>query len=202
MALRTVFFLPGAGADPNFWRPVGDQLPANWDKVYFGWPGLGEQPHDPAAQSFDDLIALVEARLGDEPVDLLAQSMGGAIALHLALTHPRRVRRLVLAVTAGGMDVEALGASDWRPGYVAEYPQAAAWIFGTRPNYEADLPRITQPTLLLWGNADPISPLAVGRHLLGRLPNAELRIIDGGDHGLVHNRADEVAPLIRAHLEG
>src|SRR6202000_2380728 len=28
---RRLLFLPGAGADPAFWRPLGDRLPASWD---------------------------------------------------------------------------------------------------------------------------------------------------------------------------
>ena len=27
---RRLLFLPGAGADPAFWRPLGDRLPASW----------------------------------------------------------------------------------------------------------------------------------------------------------------------------
>ncbi len=107
-------FLPGAGGDPAFWRPVGDRLPADWDKVYFGWPGLGDQPPDPDVRDFDDLTALVEAQLGDAPVDILAQSMGGAIAIVLALRHPARVRRLVLSVTSAPSPPCCYGATPIR----------------------------------------------------------------------------------------
>ena len=62
-----VLFLPGAGADPNFWRPVGDLLPAQWDKVYFGWPGLGHQPPHPDINGLEDLVRLVEAEIGAGP---------------------------------------------------------------------------------------------------------------------------------------
>ncbi len=196
---NSVLFLPGVGADPNFWRAVGDRLPDTWAKTYLGWPGLGDQPHDPMVQSFDDMIAYAERHMGEGAVDIVAQSMGGAIALQLALRHPGKVRRLVLTVTAGGLDV--LGASDWRPDYAAEYPNAAPWILDARPDYTPDLPRVTQPTLLLWGDADPISPVAIGERLRDSLPNARLHIITGGRHDLAVAHAEGVAPLIRAHLD-
>jgi pimeloyl-ACP methyl ester carboxylesterase len=195
-----LFFLPGAGADPAFWRPLADRLPSNWDKVHFGWPGLGHQPPDPAVNGIDDLVTMVEAELGDQPVDLLAQSMGGAVAMAVTLRNPGKVRRLVLTVTAGGLDVPALGGSNWRANYRREYPNAAAWITDERPDHAAELPGVTQPTLLIWGDVDPISPLAVGRRLEALLPNATLRIVPGGDHGFVESRPDDIAPWIVRHL--
>ena len=196
----SILFLPGVGADPAFWRPVGDRLPDAWAKTYLGWPGLGHQPHDPGIQSFNDLITHAERHMGEGTTDLIAQSMGGAIALQLALRHPSRVRRLVLAVTAGGLDVAPLGAVDWRPDYAAEYPRAAPWILDARPDYAPRLANVAQPTLLLWGDADPISPVAVGRRLEALLPHASLKVLPGGDHDLAHVRADEIAPWVLQHL--
>ena len=194
-----LLFLPGAGADPGFWKPLADRLPADWDKGHFGWPGLGHQPADPAVNGLDDLVAMVEARLGDQPCDLLAQSMGGVIAIAVTLRNPAKVRRLVLATTSGGVDVEGLGGVDWRATYRANFPEAAGWI-GERRDYTARIPTITQPTLLLWGDADQISPVAVGARLAGLLPNARLEIVPGGDHGFVEERPAEIVGWITAHL--
>lgn len=196
---RQVFFLPGTGASPEFWKPSGALLPADWSKTYFGWPGLGHQPHDPAIASFDDLVALVEARLTG-PVDLVAQSMGGVIAARLAIARPALVRRLVLTVTSGGVDMATMGASDWRADYRQSFPNAAEWVYAPRNAAPLPVERIAAPTLLLWGDNDPISPLAVGRYLARKIPNAELHVLAGGDHSLAQNRAAEVAPLIEAHL--
>lgn len=196
---RQVFFLPGTGASPEFWKPAGALLPADWSKTYFGWPGLGHQPHDPAIASFDDLVALVEARVTG-PVDLVAQSMGGVIAARLAIARPALVRRLVLTVTSGGVDMATMGASDWRADYRKLFPNAAEWVYAPRNAAPLPVEKIAAPTLLLWGDNDPISPLAVGRHLARKIPNAELHVLAGGDHSLAQNRAAEVAPLIEAHL--
>jgi pimeloyl-ACP methyl ester carboxylesterase len=198
--MPSLIFLPGVGADPNFWRPVGERLPAAWRKTYLGWPGLGDQPADPAINRFEDLAGLVEAELGDEPADLVAQSMGGALALMVALRHPDRVRRLVLTVTSGGLDMTGLGAADWRDNYRRLHPGVAAWVTDARPDLAGDLARVKQPALLIWGDADPISPVAVGERLRGRLVDAKLQIIAGGEHDLALTRSAEVAPLIEAHL--
>ncbi|WP_421997568.1 alpha/beta fold hydrolase [Reyranella sp.] len=197
--MTRVLFLPGSGASPDFWKPVGERLPAAWPKEYFGWPGLGHQPHDPAVRGWDDLVAMVAARM-DEPVDLVAQSMGGVIAARLAVERPNLVRRLVLTVTSGGVDMAGMGASDWRPDYRAAFPNAAAWITEDRPSAALPVEKIAAPTLLLWGDVDPISPVAVGRHLAARLPDASLHVVPGGDHDLARTHAELVAGLVARHL--
>ena len=195
-----LLFLPGVGADPAFWRPLGELLPPSWRKTYMGWPGLGAQPRDPAVNSYDDLYGLVESAMGDGPVDLIAQSMGGAIALAVALRHPGRVRRLVLTATSGGVDMGALGATDWRADYRKSYPNAAPWITDWRPDMAELIGNIPHPALLLWGDADPISPLAVGQRLATLLANARLHVVPGGDHGFARDRPKAVVDLIAHHL--
>ena len=197
--MHKVLFLPGAGGSPDFWKPVGSRLSADWPKFYFGWPGLGPQPHDPAIASLDDLVQLVFREV-EVPVDLVAQSMGGVIAAHVALARPSLVRRMVLCVTSGGVDMVGLGAAEWRADYRRSFPKAADWITATRASPPLPVEKIAAPTLLIWGDADPVSPVAVGRHLEARLPNARLEVISGGNHDLATVHPDRVAALIARHL--
>ncbi len=201
-SLPSIVFLPGAGADPAFWRPVGDRLPSAWPKTYLSWPGLGHNPPSPHVSSLLDLVRLTEDHIHVGDVHLVAQSFGGAVALLTALRNPEKVRRLVLATSAAGLPVSHLGACDWRSSYREEYPRAADWVYTAQSHLTDQLRAIAQPTLLLWGDNDPISPVAVGEHLQRALGHAKLHVVRRGTHDLAVENADEVAPLIAQHLAG
>src|SRR5262249_53057920 len=111
-----VVFLPGASGAGQFWQPVAARLPRDWDTLLLDLPGLGGIPSDPCVNAFDDLTGLVLARI-DSPVDVVAQSMGGVVALQVALARPDLVRRLVLVATSGGVDLSRFDVEDWRPEY-------------------------------------------------------------------------------------
>ena len=88
----------------------------------------------------------------------------------------------------------------WRADYRRSFPKAADWITATRASPPLPVEKIAAPTLLIWGDADPVSPVAVGRHLEARLPNARLEVISGGNHDLATVHPDRVAALIARHL--
>jgi len=194
-----VLFLPGAGGGADFWRPVADHLDLDRPMRRLAWPGLGNEPASSDVNGVDDLVALTLDAM-TEPTDLVAQSMGGLVAIKAALAAPERVRRLVLTGTSGGVPVADLGGADWRPDYRANFPKAAAWIVEAREDLSARIPAIRAPVLLLWGDRDAISPVAVGERLTALLPDASLHIVSGGDHDFPVTHAAEVAPLIRRHL--
>jgi pimeloyl-ACP methyl ester carboxylesterase len=185
----------------DFWQPVSDRLPAAWDKVLLSWPGAGAEPHDPAVRGLTDLADLA-AGAGRGACDVVAQSLGGVVAIRLALRHPASVRRLVLVATSGGVDAAGAATVDWRADYRANHPRAAAWITDERPDHTDAIGSITVPTLLIWGDADPISPVAVGERLAALLPAATLSVIPGGTHDLARDETAAVARLIAAHLAG
>jgi pimeloyl-ACP methyl ester carboxylesterase len=194
-----VLFLPGAGGDREFWSPVAQRLPTDWEKVTLDWPGLGDQPHDSAVCGLDDLVALVAATL-TRPSDLVAQSMGGVVAVRVAARYPEKVRRLVLVATSGGFDIAEHHAEDWREDYARTYPGAAGWITEPVADQRQLLTGIFAPSLLLWGDRDPLSPVTVGQSLARLLPNARLRIIDGATHSFACEQPELVAALIADHL--
>jgi poly(3-hydroxyoctanoate) depolymerase len=194
-----LIFLPGAAGNTALWKPVSDRLSHRGSRHFWGWPGFGGVAPDPSVTGLGGLVERVVREIS-EPTVLFAQSMGGLIALRAALSRPAWVRSLVLSVTSGGIDVRALGGLDWRPQFVQENPGTPRWFLDARDDLTHQLGSVRVPVLLLWGDADPISPVAVGRRLAELLPRAELVVVSGGTHDLVSERASEVVPHIERHL--
>lgn len=194
-----LLFLPGASGNTQFWWPVADLLIHPAQKIHMGWPGFGPTPADPHVTGFDDLVAWIVAEI-DRPAALVAQSMGGIVAILAALERPELVTHLVLTVTSGGIDMAGLGAEDWRPSFFAANPTVPRWFGNYHEDLSLRLVTLQVPTLLLWGNADPISPVSVGQRLASLLPQAEMHVFSDGDHNLANTFATDVAPLIDRHL--
>jgi pimeloyl-ACP methyl ester carboxylesterase len=194
-----VVFFPGASGAADFWAPVASQMPDGWSTQLLSWPGAGAEPHDPAITGYDDLVDHAAAAVSDGS-DVVAQSMGGAVAIGLALTRPGKIRRLVLVATSGGLDVERFGPADWRAEYESEFVNAAPWVTDQRVDHTPGLPAIDIPTCLIWGDNDTISPLAVGEALNDLLPHSLMHVITGGTHMMARERPAEIAALIVACL--
>lgn len=96
----------GWGSRAADWANLIPQLVDGGHRVYaldlLGY-GMSAQPRD-AAYSISQQAAMVEGFLNSQhlqQVDLAGWSMGGWIAMRVALQQPQRVRRLVLLDSAG-----------------------------------------------------------------------------------------------------
>jgi pimeloyl-ACP methyl ester carboxylesterase len=67
-------------------------------------------------------------------------------------------------------------------------------------NLQAMLPRITAPTLLIWGSNDPIMEPEVRQTLRDALPKAEVKIFDGLGHNPFWEKPADVAQVINGFL--
>lgn len=194
-----VAFLPGASGFAGQWRPVADRLRGQ-SSLLVEYPGFAGVPPDPTVRSLSDLSRVVLARL-PATFDMVSFSMGGVLALRAALAHPERVRRLVLAATSGGIDVRRLGGADWREGLRARMPAAPTWFLDDSTDVTEQLSSLRAPTLLVFGDADPLSPVRVGEFLQARIPNSRLEIVPGGTHDMEIEQPNLLARLIQAHLD-
>lgn len=93
----------GVAGHHRMWgQPLLDRLAERFDVVAFDHRGIGESHVAEAGFTIGDLAddaAAVLDHLGWDSAHVMGISMGGAVAQELALTHPERVRRLVLGCT-------------------------------------------------------------------------------------------------------
>jgi pimeloyl-ACP methyl ester carboxylesterase len=60
-----------------------------------------------------------------------------------------------------------------------------SWRNGLRPELtfdDTELAAIQQPTLLVYGTADPVGTVEIWRRVVGLLPGGDLRLVDGAGH--------------------
>jgi pimeloyl-ACP methyl ester carboxylesterase len=99
-----IVLLHGLGASRAVWKRVAPALAADRLVLAPDLPGFGES--EPAGTGFDleraarKLALALEKRAG-KPFDLVGNSLGGAVAIQLAVLRPELVRRLVLSAPAG-----------------------------------------------------------------------------------------------------
>ena len=73
---------------------------------------------------------------------------------------------------------------------------APTWFVDDASDFTGRLGEIRIPTLVLSGDADPLSPVRAGEFLRDRIPSARLRVVAGGTHAMAHDEPDRIAGLI------
>ncbi|HVR43262.1 MAG TPA: alpha/beta fold hydrolase [Thermoanaerobaculia bacterium] len=171
--------------------------------------------------SFEETAALLGRWLdGDpaEPVHLVGHSMGGLAAIELAARRPDRVRSLTLVASTGVPFV-----LDPQPHLAAlRHPPIELIRFGPRLALDAlragpasialasarllladardAMSRIRMPTLLVWGESDPIVPLRYAHAIREWIPHARLEVVEGAGHVPMWDRAREFDRLLLRFL--
>jgi pimeloyl-ACP methyl ester carboxylesterase len=94
----TPFLMIHAGvADSRQWNNEFAFFAENYQSLRYDMRGYGKsEPVDGEFSHMDDLVAVLNALGLNEPVVVMGCSMGGGLAMDFALTHPSRVRALIL----------------------------------------------------------------------------------------------------------
>ena len=92
------------------WYEVTDRLEFGFDKLIIDLPGHGKSLPPPAFYSLENTCRSILTLLDEQHIDsciLLGYSMGGRLALHLAVTFPHRFRALILESASPGITEES-----------------------------------------------------------------------------------------------
>lgn len=178
-----LLLINGLGATGDLFDPLRRFLDDR-ETIAFDAPGVGGSPAGPVPRPMCELAHLVDrlvTRLGHDRVDVLGLSWGGALAQELAIRHPDRVRRLVLAATLPGW-----GGVFGRPGPLSVLLSPARY-------YSPDYLRRIAPTLYGGGIAD--RPDLLDSHVLVR--NRRRPSIRGYAHQLLAVQTWSSLPHLR-----
>jgi 2-succinyl-6-hydroxy-2,4-cyclohexadiene-1-carboxylate synthase len=104
---ETVVLLHGFAGTRHAWDLVADRLdPERYRPLALDLRGHGDA-RDARPITFDAIVEDVAAQAPERFV-LCGYSLGGRVALHVALAHPERVSRLVLVASTAGIEDPAL----------------------------------------------------------------------------------------------
>jgi pimeloyl-ACP methyl ester carboxylesterase len=69
-----------------------------------------------------------------------------------------------------------------------------------RPPWPFSLTDVKTPVHLWHGARDSNAPIAIARRLASELPDATLHVSDSSDHGVGHDRSDEIAAVLASYV--
>jgi len=213
---ETLVFLHGASDQAGAWGKTSQGLAGRCRLIVPDLPGHGSSEPESGPLPFSTILEGVEALVLEEsaeaPVVLVGHSLGGWLALHVALRHPERVSR-VISINGGAIYGESQvnllpkTREEARATMAAlrdpSSPEIPDFVLGAiaRRNAESPLARMMEelpdmvghlldarlgdvavPVDLIWGEADQHMGLDYARRVEAGLPRARLTTIPNCGH--------------------
>lgn len=231
-----LLLLHSGGMTAAEWQPQREFLAKDFRLILPDLPGHGRSPL--GAERLLTIAAMGQAvlelldSLAVERAHILGSSMGGAVALRLAVYHPQRVHKLILFRIGYGKDQATYRGSRsmadpdyWRSMGMASWlsrqhepqggPEAWQQVIGrvvqalepgtTDHHYDlAALAKIAQPTLIIAGDRDPLVPVEQVLEMYRAIPNSGLWLLPYTTHVSATNtwRSESFALEVKRFLQG
>ena len=222
-----LLILHGWGRSGNEWVSMGREL-SEWSgrKVYvLDLPGFGGSslPSVDSINAYAELVINFCGYMGIEKMILMGHSLGGRVGIILAAKYPEVIERLVL-IDAAGVKPRSIRRKTlklvaklfvWVPpalrrkvvgGMMDEdYKRTPALRDLYRVVVSEDLtkylPMIKCETGLVWGELDPVLPLAITRVYKKLLPQAKLRVVWGAGHDPHLDKYEATKAILQEYSE-
>ena len=201
-----VILIHGLGGSADWWRRNIDAIASEHVAVAIDLVGFGRNRFFLRRSSLPLAFADIAGLLGrwleasfDERVHVVGNSMGGHVAIHLAAARPDLVRSLTLVDSTGipfdvapGQHLKNLivprGALSFATILARDAlrsgPTAITLAFARllRDDARPLIRQIRVPALLLWGERDPLVPLAYAKQMNELIPGSRLVVVPDAGH--------------------
>ena len=217
-----LILLHGLSGSGRWWSRNVPDFARSFRTYTVDLPGFGESRRVRWSR-LDDIADRLADWLADEglsPAHIAGHSLGGAVAARLAARHPDRIDRLVLVdaairpqgtrATARPADVVrgiGRGSPGFAPLLVRDLLRCHPWSFvaatvdALQTDWEPHLRRINAPTLVVWGERDAITPLALGQSIAASVAGARLVMLPEAGHNPMWERAEAFNAMVMHFLE-
>jgi 3-oxoadipate enol-lactonase len=193
-----LLLIGGLGTELSAYKEVIRRLSQRYRVLGFDNRGVGrtDKPRTPYMIELmaDDTADLVGA-LSMAPVHVLGHSMGGRIAMELALQHPELVRRLVLISTSPCVPRNVRTSLELKLGKFTKLVTGSG-LFGKGPQpyyafvrqmeasrgYDCTgrLSQVEIPTFVMHGRKDGLVPYELAEDMHARIGGSKMVTFDGG----------------------
>jgi pimeloyl-ACP methyl ester carboxylesterase len=219
----SLVFIHGAGGSVTSWQAQLEYFNRSFNCLVMELPGHGVA-QGPGAQEIKSYALWIRGALDELRVAnpfIIGHSMGGAIAMDLAMRFPALLKGLVLVGTGARLRVDP-GILE---GIKNAFPQTVERI--CEFSFAKDVPEemrqmaidqmmknspdvlfgdflacnqfdlmeevgaITAPTLVICGDQDALTPIKYARYLADRIAGSRLEIIEGAGHEVMVERPEQ-----------
>ncbi|HIC95775.1 TPA: alpha/beta hydrolase [Candidatus Bipolaricaulota bacterium] len=230
---QDLLLVHGSGGDHTIWSWQIKRLRQEFSIAALDLNGHGRSTFregDGLSTYTEDVLAVLERLSGR--TFLVGHSLGGAIALNVALNHPERIAGLGLVGAGARLRVLPELLELLERDFTEGVDSLLRWAFGPRahPKLRAkakeqllrngqrallrdlescdsfdvmgELVRIEVPTLVLCGSEDRLTPLKYSEYLRDHIPGATLKVIEGAGHMVMLEEPEQLNQALREFLIG
>ncbi|MDX9786320.1 MAG: alpha/beta hydrolase [Desulfobacterales bacterium] len=229
---KKLLFIHGAGGSSASFHLQKQYLKHCVEVILIDLPGRGKSG-DEGCRSIPEYVEVVRTVIDEQGLEgcyLVGHSMGGLIAMSLAIAHPKAIKGLVLITTGARLRVSPailewimvdkertvkslalMGFSKKTPPAVSRDAVAEMMKVSEETMYgdflacdQADIMeevgRIKMPTLIIRGSDDQLTPPHYSEHLNHAIKGSEMVSIADAGHWVLLEKAEEVNRAIERFI--
>lgn len=220
-------FIHGAGGTHKVWRYQTSAFP---NSVAVDLPGHTRGKGCDTISEYAEFVIrrIVESKL--TPVVLVGHSMGGAIAIEIALAHPELLAGIVLVGSGARLRVTPIIKDEVTRDYAHAAEVIAEWAYSSRTDrrlknasiqellevpaavtygdFQAcdrfdrmnEIGCIALPTLMVCGEDDALTPIKYSQYMKDRIPNSRLVIVPEAGHSVMLEKPEALNAALKSFI--